>query len=222
MCDVLQERLDSLNDHFTYSIYRNVCRSLFEKDKLLFSFVLTVQLMASRGEIEDTEWRFLLTGGVALDNPHPNPAPEWLSDKSWSEITRANDLPSGVLDGVRQHFADNPDAWKEFYDSPAPHELPLPAPWEEKLPDMSKLVLLRCVRPDKVVPKVQQFIINHLDKRFIEPPTFDLSGSYDDSHCCAALIFVLSPGADPMAGLLKFAESKGKALLNLVALKCFL
>jgi dynein heavy chain, axonemal len=39
-------------------------------------------------------WRFLLTGGVALDNPHPNPAPEWMSDKSWSEIVRASELPN--------------------------------------------------------------------------------------------------------------------------------
>lgn len=37
-------------------------------------------------------WNFLLTGGVALENPHPNPAPEWLTDKSWSEIVRASHL----------------------------------------------------------------------------------------------------------------------------------
>jgi len=35
-----------------------------------------------------------LTGGIALENPHPNPASEWMTDKSWSEIVRASELPS--------------------------------------------------------------------------------------------------------------------------------
>jgi hypothetical protein len=47
-----------------------------------------------RLRVDEDVWRFLLTGGVALENPNPNPAPEWLTDKSWGEIVRASNLPN--------------------------------------------------------------------------------------------------------------------------------
>ena len=60
-----------------------------------------------------------------------------------------------------------------------------------------------------MVPGIQAFIVDHLGQKYIEPPTFDLSLSYKDSSYFTPLIFVLSPGADPMAVLFKFAEEKG-------------
>ncbi|XP_025972035.2 dynein axonemal heavy chain 3 [Dromaius novaehollandiae] len=204
--DDLEERIKNIIEHFTISIYNNVCRSLFEKDKLLFSFLLTVGIMKGKDQIDDEVWRFLLTGGVALDNPHPNPAPEWLSDKSWAELVRASCLTN--LQGLMEHVRENVSKWQLIYDSVRPHEEAFPDVWNT-LMGLDRLVILRCLRPDKIVPAVRVFIIENMGRTFIEPPTFDLGGSYNDSSCCAPLIFVLSPGADPMAGLLKFADDLG-------------
>ncbi|KAM7373014.1 hypothetical protein PAMP_007900 [Pampus punctatissimus] len=201
--DDVAERINNIVKHFTLSIYNNVCRSLFEKDKLLFSLLLTVGIMQGKGQVDDQVWRFLLTGGVALDNPYPNPAPEWLSDKSWSEIVRASKLPN--LDGFFEHVQNNISKWKKLYDSGKPHKDQLPDQWSN-LVGMDRMVAIRCLRPDKLVPAVQDFIVDNMGQAYIEPPTFDLAGSYKDSNCCSPLIFVLSPGSDPTAGLLKFAD----------------
>nr|XP_019946415.1 PREDICTED: dynein heavy chain 3, axonemal [Paralichthys olivaceus] len=201
--DDVPERINNIVHYFTLCIYNNVCRSLFEKDKLLFSLLLTVGIMQGKGQVDDQVWRFLLTGGIALDNPYPNPATEWMSDKSWSEIVRASKLPN--LDSFFEHVQEHISKWKKLYDSGQPHKEQLPDQWSE-LVGMDRMVVIRCFRPDKLVPAVQDFIVDNMGQAYIEPPTFDLAGSYKDSNCCSPLIFILSPGSDPTAGLLKFAD----------------
>jgi dynein heavy chain len=48
-------RLLNLNDHFKYSIYCNVSRSLFEKDKILFVLLLSVKITGGDGNMDPDE-----------------------------------------------------------------------------------------------------------------------------------------------------------------------
>ncbi|KAM4563453.1 dynein axonemal heavy chain 12 isoform 1-T1 [Odontesthes bonariensis] len=215
---VLERRLQFLIDHFTYNLYCNVCRSLFEKDKLLFSLILCCKLLLAKKEIEFSDFMFLLTGGVGLQNTIANPDPSWLQDKSWDEICRASELPG--LQGIKEAVMSSPGDFKPIYDSKEPCNVALPAPWCEKLNDLQKMIIVRCLRSDKIVPAVIKYVTCHLGKKFVQPPPFDLSKSYLDSNSTIPLVFVLSPGADPMAGLLKFASDKkmGGAMFQSISL----
>nr|XP_033343017.1 dynein heavy chain 7, axonemal [Megalopta genalis] len=210
----IEQRLHDLTREFTYSLYANVCRSLFEKDKLLFSLLLSVNLMNKRGEISTTQWMFLLTGGVGLENPFANPT-QWLPSKSWDEFCRLDNVPG--FQGCRDSFAANPNAWRVVFDHTEPHGLRFPAPYDQLKP-FQRMLVLRCVRPDKLVSAVQGFVEEQLGRRYIEPPPFDLLSSFADSHACVPLIFVLTPGADPMAVLLKFADDQGFGTSRLFSL----
>ncbi|XP_039551458.1 dynein heavy chain 12, axonemal [Passer montanus] len=203
---VLKKRLQYLNDHFTYNLYCQVCRSLFETDKLLFSFLLCCNLLLANKEIEHQEFMFLLTGGVGLKNEHKNPDPSWLSDKSWDELCRASEFPA--LERLRSHVSENISEWQKMYDSKEPHNFPLPEEFNNTLTELQKMIVLRCLRPDKIGPAITTFVTEKLGKKFVEPPPFDLAKSYLDSTATVPLIFVLSPGADPMSSLMKLANDR--------------
>jgi len=51
LTDNIADRSANINDYFTYSLYCNVCRSLFEKHKLLFAVLLAARILQSKGAI---------------------------------------------------------------------------------------------------------------------------------------------------------------------------
>lgn len=66
VADDIAERVQIINDYFTFSLYSNVCRSLFEKHKLLFAFLFAVRILMDQGVIDPHEWHFFLAGGAPL------------------------------------------------------------------------------------------------------------------------------------------------------------
>jgi dynein heavy chain len=204
------ERLDNLNAAFTHILYQNVCRSLFEKDKLLFSFLLCLKIKMGRHELALQDLRYFLTGNTSMDLAEPNPKDSWLMDRAWNDVLGLNAIESWPSDFSSQ-FKTHIDRWEEVYNSSDPmvevHKI-----CDEFHPDFDgfkRMMLLRQMRPDEAVPEVQNFVKDYMGQKFIEPPPFDLAASYADSSCASPLIFVLSPGADPMSELLKLAEVEG-------------
>lgn len=51
LVDSLKKRIVNINRYLTFSLYSNVCRSLFEKHKLMFAFLLCVRIMMNEGKI---------------------------------------------------------------------------------------------------------------------------------------------------------------------------
>lgn len=62
------------------------------------------------------------------------------------------------LEGFKSSVENNVAKWKKYYDVSNPNEIPCPEPLH-KLTGLQRLVALRCIRPDKVVPAVQVFIV---------------------------------------------------------------
>jgi dynein heavy chain len=55
-------RHKALIDCFTLLLYENICRSLFEKDKLLFSMLMCINILLGENKVNPTFWRYFLSG----------------------------------------------------------------------------------------------------------------------------------------------------------------
>eukprot|EP00668_Euglena_longa_P046636 GGOE01062321.1.p1 GENE.GGOE01062321.1~~GGOE01062321.1.p1 ORF type:complete len:2198 (+),score=861.46 GGOE01062321.1:644-6595(+) len=213
--DSVQNRVKTLNDWHTLQVYSNTCRGLFEKHKLLFSFHMCARIMAARGELNMDEYVFLLKGGQVFDKEAqaPNPCPQWLSEKGWDNVYEANKLLA--FHGISASFEQGPSQWQEVYLSPNPEDAVFPGDWNMKFEDLQRMIMIRCFRPDRVIFMVTRFIETHMDRKFVEPPSFNLQEIYDDSNPYQPLIFVLCPGVDPTSQLQGLAEKLGRNLKSL-------
>lgn len=80
-------------------------------------------------------------------------------------------------------------------------------------------MLLKVLREEKLVQGVKAFVGSELGAAFIESPPFDLEGAAADSTAGTPVIFVLSPGADPIADLMALAKGSGmEARLKVLSL----
>uniref|UniRef100_A0A8C2YBK7 Dynein axonemal heavy chain 1 n=1 Tax=Coturnix japonica TaxID=93934 RepID=A0A8C2YBK7_COTJA len=200
--DTVKDRIVNINNYLTFSLYCSVCRSLFEKHKLMFAFLVCSQILMNDGRIDMDEWRYLLSGGTVKE-VQENPAPDWLNERAWGDILALSNLKN--FSGFAGDFAANLESFRAIFDSQKPHRQPLPGKWDTELDAFQKLLVLRCLRGDKITNAMQDFVALNLDRHFIEPQTTDLSVVFKESSSTIPLVFVLSPGTDPAADLYKFA-----------------
>ncbi len=207
--DDVAQRIENLNAHHTYATYRYACRGLFERHKLLLAFQTCVRILQGYGKVEHEAYQFFLRGGVVLDKEGQpaNPAPDWMPGFVWDNITELDKLEAfkNILPHMEQHL----DQWKKYYVHATPETAALPGDWDSRVNELKRMVILRCMRPDRVLFAVRSFIVNNLGQQFVEPPPFDLQTTYNDSSPTTPLVFILSSGVDPMALLQQFAATRG-------------
>ncbi|XP_047204788.1 dynein axonemal heavy chain 1 isoform X4 [Girardinichthys multiradiatus] len=201
--DTVEKRISNIKDHFTFSLYRNVCRSLFEKHKLMFAFYLCARIMMNENQIKTTEWRYLLSGSMPVHKLTSSGA-AWMSD--WA---RQNILDLSVLDDfgeLAESFTKHLQGFNRIFDSKYPHRELLPGEWDVRLNSFQKLLVLRCLRPDCLIYGVQDFVSAQLGHRYIEPQILDLPVVFKESSPINPIILITPPGINHAADIYKCAD----------------
>uniref|UniRef100_A0A8C3ADL9 Dynein axonemal heavy chain 6 n=1 Tax=Cyclopterus lumpus TaxID=8103 RepID=A0A8C3ADL9_CYCLU len=209
---VLEDRLQILLDQILLNSYINVSRGLFEQHKLIYSFMLCIEIMRQRGEISDAEWQHFLKGADYAERPNV----PWLSDSYWRTCCELEDtLPcfKGISKEItRMHIhielgcfqaSINPETWEGYQGSE------IRGHWNERLGAFQKLVLIKSFIEEKVVFAATEFVIVSIGKQFVENPPVDLANLYNDMSPSTPLVFILSTGSDPMGAFQRFAKERG-------------
>ena len=78
----LSTRLDIIITDITNAFYENICRGLFEKDKLLYSFLNTSNILRRDAKISSEEWNYFLRG-TRTDYSDQNSPVSFMDDATW-------------------------------------------------------------------------------------------------------------------------------------------
>ncbi len=170
---------------------------------------IAVRILGGAGQLNADEWQFFLRGGAVLDRSSqaPNPAPLWISEEAWDNLTSLEALPA--FKGLAGSVASGPGEWELWFRAQEPETAEMPREWDSRCNELQRLLLVRCLRPDRVIFAATTYVANALGRKFVEPPVLNLGETYADSTALSPLIFVLSAGVDPTEALRKLAKEKG-------------
>jgi dynein heavy chain len=214
--NILQQRVANLRFSLRLTIYTWVCRGLFEKHKLILLCQILFQLMR-RGRMDNiefniTELDFLIRGPK---KPVEDSPVDWLPNSAWFAVSALAEFPEFAK--LPQDIQDAPSRFKEWFNHVSPETEKLPLDWAALDKNFfKKLLVLRCLRPDRMTVALATFLGASLPsgKMFVDCDLTNnsftiLQDVYKDSSKSAPLYFILSPGTDVVADLDMLATQEG-------------
>jgi len=205
---VLEKRLQFLKSSFTRNLHSSVCRSLFEKHKLLYSFLLCVKVLIDAQQTTQEEVNHFISLDSEDYDAILDPAPDWLPINKWKQICR---LSSAVpnLHELANDFHVNSAAWEKYCTAmPFQSDL-IPNFWANNLTRFQKLMLIKIVRYDKIIVEIMQLIEDVMEDVFNSYPRLQISESYAESNCLTPIIFILPSYASPLSLISMYASARG-------------
>jgi len=212
-------RVLDLVQNIRMTIYTWVARGLFERHKQILLSLLTFRLM-QKGQLEaeynHAQMQFLVNCPIDASSPIPPSLKDWLPETAWYSIQSLVKL-EGFEKFSHDLEKEAPRRFQDWYNYLSPETEKLPLDWKrlESVP-FQKMLVTRCLRPDRVTVALSHFITRTLPKgkNFVECDSASSSeqvlfDSYADSTPLTPIYFILSPGANPIKNVIALANHLG-------------
>ena len=205
----IDARVVNIIDRLTEDVYDYVCTGIFEKHKLMYSAQMTFMIMKGEellGNPEELD--FFLKGNISLDVIEKPPPGPWVSKAGWKDLHRLKKIPG--FESILTDLSKNLSQWEAWYQLEAPEKAPMPCEYSDKLSPLQQMLVLRCLRQDRVTNGLRNFVVSEMkSSKFVTPPVLEYDRIFRQSSNVTPVVFILSPGADPGGDLQTLARKLG-------------
>ncbi|XP_026818275.1 dynein heavy chain 6, axonemal-like [Rhopalosiphum maidis] len=202
-------KIPTMVEDITMAIYTNISRGLFEHHKLIFSFLLSVNIHLQIGKITNAEWNFLLYGPIGIteiDVPK-KPMVLALSEDAWTTVNymskvfpKFNSLPENCTQRIQIKLGN---FVQDIHLDPANNNSVVN--WDSILNPFEKLMVIRALKEEKLICAISNFVSTELGKMFIESLEVSHRLLYTNTSSTLPLIYIISAGSDPFESFQKFS-----------------
>jgi len=213
----MHKKVEEILESVREMIYTWVARGLLAPHRLLFFCQMGLGLIA-KGSI-GSESGFSMEGYHYLLRPSRGESSsqvDWIQDNQWSLLTGLA-LSSRHFTKLPNDIMENSARFKEWYESPAPEHEKLPLDWREldKHP-FRKLLVVRCLRPDRMAIALGDFVAEvlpqgrHLLELDSQLNFYQvLEDTFKTSSPALPIYFILSPGSNIVSSVDRLANVHG-------------
>jgi dynein heavy chain len=228
--NLAMKRVSNIIETMTYITYRYMNRGTYECDKTAFRLIITFKILSTAGKLDARNISLFLRGGSALNIKTVRPKPfDWMSNEAWLNIVQLTFSEPNFKSIVEDIFKDE-SSFLPWYNENEPERFPVPniesklSSLEESLFNFNKLLLVRCLREDRTLLAVNDFIkktdfvdmqgnkIPAMGPKFVESITDTVDSVFREMVCTTPVIYLLSAGADPTDSIETYARRKRKEI----------
>lgn len=200
-------RENALIDSITHRTFKWAMRGLFQRHQIIFTALLCFRVLLADKQvttIKPDEFMALLR--CPRSTEFANPAPEWLSDSNWTALCGLKSLDA--FKTIPQDVTMRTKPWQKWCDLENPELDKLPLDYKNKT-EFQKLLVIRALRPDRMVNALTQFIANQIGEKYTYDVTFTTAETFSESDPRMAVFYILSPGSDPVKDVENYAKTQG-------------
>ena len=208
-----EKRIAHISFSIRSALFRFIQRSLFDEHSHIFAYMLALVEGIEMQAMTEEDVEFLLLKYHLCDQAVSSRVPvslSWLDRKKWAKLKYLSRFLRGHIETVVSELQDSPNShlWKQWCASKSPELEPLPLLSKDMGHSMwLRLVVIRCLRPDRCFEWSKVFIGFFLGDDFIYPSSVSLSECLQEPGRNAVVV-VSRAGLGASLKLSKIAKRK--------------